>query len=141
MLAVDTVSFTKVKDILNSTKYTQEKTKLLRENLARILAPYIFVGNANYTYTQVPSIRNVCHNSDIPCKSDPFCSNNGSNCLLYVNKNEYGSIIKKLALDVLTSNEILNNTVRKEFLTSENFVKRANEVILFTEKQIKDYFE
>jgi hypothetical protein len=140
LLASDNVSRNNITNLINSNLYSQEKTKLLRNEISQALAPFVLVGNASYVYSEVPSVRNICHNSEVQCKLDPFCKGDGNNCLLYANKNDYINIVKKLALDITTSNEILSNTVRKEFLTSDNFVKRANEVILFTEKQIKDYF-
>jgi len=141
ILKVDTSARRIVTDIISSDKYIPEKTKLLRDELKRVLGPYLFIGDQDYVYSQIPSIRNICHSSDIHCEADPFCKKKNENgCLLYVHKNNYINIIKKLTLDLLTSNEILSGTIRKEFLTSDNFVKRANEIILFSAKEIKEFF-
>lgn len=120
------------------------KNTLIQKIISSIMDTQVYIGKTSKQTTTktIPSRRRVC--KEIPansCYEDPFCIAEQGQCLLYVEKKFYSSIIKRLSLEILNSNEIVENLVKAEQIGKENFIKRENEVILLTKEDILEYFK
>lgn len=126
----------------NSITDTQELQTILKDTINAVLFDeVIFIDKIEPNV--IPSSRNICSELTYEnCTMDPFCKqSNNKKCLLYVEKKIYDNFINKLAIEIRSNKNILSNNINKEFVGKNNFIRRKNEIILFTEKEISDFFK
>lgn len=120
------------------------KNTLIQKIINSAMEAQVYIGKTSKQTKSkaLPTRRRVCKEiSANSCGEDPFCIAEQGQCLLYVEKKSYSSIIKRLSLEILNSNEIVENLVKAEQIGKENFIKRENEVILLTKEDILEYFK
>jgi hypothetical protein len=122
-----------------------DKLKPIQKILESILDSQVYTGGQSKLSDQtkrIPSQRKVCKELPVnSCREDPFCIADQGQCLLYIQKKLYSSVIRRLSLEILNSNEIVDNLVKAEQIGKENFIKRENEVILLSKEDILEYFK
>lgn len=139
-------------DIINDVSYyktTKTKTKLttmLKDYINSILLPeVVFTDNKNKLkiIKFKDQERNVC--SELKdCSEDKFCVKNGINrCSLFIEKPLYDNFIQKITIEIISKtnkNDIMSGNVKKEFISKDKFISRANEIVLTTEKDLLKFF-
>lgn len=130
-----------ISSALKSLKNNEKLHKFLKETINKLLLPEIvFIDKLKPE--PIPSSRNKCSELTYDnCMSDLFCKVGGNKkCLLAVEKKIYNQFITKLAIEIVSNKNILSGNIKKEFITKDNFIKRKNEIVLITEKNIIDFF-
>lgn len=132
-----------LKNIKESTSIIfSDKVNFVRKIIKELLDDQVLVGTISVKPVKnIPTVRRICKKIKESCQIDPYCvSSNDGNCLLYIENDKYPKIIKRLALEILSSMDILNSTIRAEFLDKSDFIKRDNEIVLLTKEDIQHYF-
>ena len=116
---------------------SKESSKLVTE-LKKILESFVLLGSEPMKLFTIPSIKNICSNKSNG-NTDPFCKENK----LYIPEKYYGVFLKKMAYDILNKNvygkQILNATIKNEYITKNSFIKRSKEKILLLDSDIKNF--
>jgi hypothetical protein len=132
-----------LKNIKESTSIIfSDKVNFVRKIIKELLDDQVLVGTISVKPVKnIPTVRRICKKIKESCQIDPYCvSSNDGNCLLYIENDKYPKIIKRLVLEILSSMDILNSTIRAEFLDKSDFIKRDNEIVLLTKEDIQHYF-
>jgi hypothetical protein len=118
-----------------SIKLISNKLDDLIIELKKILYPFILLGSEPMKLFTLPNIKIMCSTSN----SDPFCKENK----LYIPEKYYKVFLKKMAYDILNKNvygkQILNATIKNEYINKNSFIKRSKEKILLVESDIKNF--
>lgn len=130
-----------MKKILEGLKYFNQQEKL---DTLMSAVDIILIGEVVFVdkliSKEIRSVRNVCRIlSKDECDDDVFCSSSGG-CKLAIEKKTYKNFVKKIALDLINNNQILEGEVKKEILNKQNFINRKDEVILLSEADLIKYF-
>jgi len=121
--------------VINDSSNSNELIEILEENIYLILLNEVTFSKNTPILPILNDTRNVC--SELKnCSIDPFCVDN---CVLKINKEVFDNYVKRLAIDIIHDKSILKGKVLKYKIDDDMFIKRKNEIILKTDKDMEAY--
>lgn len=119
----------------SNLKLISKQIDSMINELKKILEPFILLGKEDMKLFTIPSKKIICSSSN----SDLFCKENK----LYIPKKYYNIFLKKMSFDILNKNvygkQILNATIKNEYISNDSFIKRSREKILLVDSDIKKF--
>lgn len=116
--------------------------RLILESVIDSILKKVTILTSTDVPVEIPTVRYLCHAISEGCNDvDPFCGKKSESgkCLLKISKKLYPNFIKKLSVEVINDNAILNGEIRSNFLGRNNFINYKNQKIVFTENDIKRF--